>query len=253
MKNTTGYSLNAFLDFDRPVEIFRNLLVGSEGTLAFIAEAVLNTVPDLPGEVHGPAALPDIHAACAAIVPLRDAGAKALELMDRASLRSVEDQPGIPPSIRTCRRTPPASWWSSRRRTRSERPTLEKAAREAVGGLQLLEPARFTHDRGGAGAPVEDPPGDVPVGRRGAEARHHGDHRGRRLPDRAPGRRHGRADPHGLLRPRLRGGDHLRPRQGREPAPRRSPSRTTPRRTWIGTPDSWTTWSSWWCGSTTGR
>jgi D-lactate dehydrogenase len=36
-KNTTGYSLNAFLDFERPVEIFRNLLVGSEGTLAFIA------------------------------------------------------------------------------------------------------------------------------------------------------------------------------------------------------------------------
>src|SRR5512135_977233 len=37
MKNTTGYSLNAFIDFDRPVDIFRNLLVGSEGTLAFIA------------------------------------------------------------------------------------------------------------------------------------------------------------------------------------------------------------------------
>ena len=48
MKNTTGYSLNAFIDFDRPVDIFRNLLVGSEGTLAFIAEAVLNSVPDLP-------------------------------------------------------------------------------------------------------------------------------------------------------------------------------------------------------------
>ena len=45
MKNTTGYSLNAFLDFERPVDIFRNLLVGSEGTLAFIAEAVLRPCP----------------------------------------------------------------------------------------------------------------------------------------------------------------------------------------------------------------
>ena len=53
MKNTTGYSLNAFLDFARPVDIFRNLLVGSEGTLAFIAEAVLRTVPDLPVKVTG--------------------------------------------------------------------------------------------------------------------------------------------------------------------------------------------------------
>jgi D-lactate dehydrogenase len=32
------------LDFDRPVDILRHLLVGSEGTLAFIAEAVLRTV-----------------------------------------------------------------------------------------------------------------------------------------------------------------------------------------------------------------
>jgi D-lactate dehydrogenase len=48
MKNTNGYALNAFIDFERPVDIFSHLLIGSEGTLAFIAEAVLNTVPDLP-------------------------------------------------------------------------------------------------------------------------------------------------------------------------------------------------------------
>ena len=100
MKNTTGYSLNAFIDFEKPVEIMRNLLIGSEGTLAFIAEAVLNTVPDLPVKYTGLLLFPTVHAACAAIVPLRDAGAKALELMDRASLRSVETQPGIPPSIK---------------------------------------------------------------------------------------------------------------------------------------------------------
>ncbi len=43
---------------------------------------------------------PDLHAACAAIAPLRNAGAAALELMDRASLRSVEDKPGIPSEIK---------------------------------------------------------------------------------------------------------------------------------------------------------
>ena len=101
MKNTTGYSLNAFLDFDKPVEIFRNLLVGAEGTLAFIAEAVLSTVPDLPVKYTGLLLFPTMHAACAAIVPLRDSGAKALELLDRASLRSVETQPGVPASIRS--------------------------------------------------------------------------------------------------------------------------------------------------------
>ena len=100
-KNTTGYSLNALLDFDRPVDIFRNLLVGSEGTLAFVAEVVLNTVPDLPPKATGLLLFPDLHAACAAIVPLKDAGAKALEVMDRAALRSVERLAGVPEVLAT--------------------------------------------------------------------------------------------------------------------------------------------------------
>ena len=146
MKNTTGYSLNAFLDFDRPVEILAHLLVGSEGTLAFIAEAVLNTVPDLPVKCTGLLLFPDLHAACAAIVPLRDAGAKALELMDRASLRSVEDEPGIPPSIKTLPGGATALLAEFQCLEEAERPSLEAQAREAVAGLRLLEPARFTHD-----------------------------------------------------------------------------------------------------------
>ena len=39
IKNTMGYRLCAFLDADEPLEIFRRLLIGSEGTLGFIAEA----------------------------------------------------------------------------------------------------------------------------------------------------------------------------------------------------------------------
>src|SRR4029077_7845613 len=47
-KNTVGYCMNAFIDFEHPLDILTHLVVGGEGTLAFIAEAVLNTVPDLP-------------------------------------------------------------------------------------------------------------------------------------------------------------------------------------------------------------
>ncbi len=148
MKNTTGYSLNAFLDFEKPVEIMRNLLIGSEGTLAFIAEAVLNTVPDLPVKYTGLLLFPTVHAACAAITPLRDAGAKALELMDRASLRSVETQPGIPPSIKALPGEAAGLLAEFQDADEQQGLTLEIQAREAVGGLQLLEPARFTHDSG---------------------------------------------------------------------------------------------------------
>ena len=146
MKNTTGYSLNAFLDFERPVEILAHLLIGSEGTLAFIAEAVLNTVPDLPVKYTGLLLFPDLHAACAAIVPLRDAGAAALELMDRASLRSVEDQPGIPPSIKALPGGAAGLLAEFQCEREAERAALEVRAGEGAAGLRLLEPARFTHD-----------------------------------------------------------------------------------------------------------
>ncbi len=145
-KNTTGYSLNAFMDFDRPVDIFRNLLVGSEGTLAFIAEAVLNTVPDLPVKVTGFLLFPDLHAACAAIIPLRDAGAAALELLDRASLRSVENQPGVPASFKTLADGAAALLVEFHGREESVRADLERQAMATAAGLQLLEPAHFTHD-----------------------------------------------------------------------------------------------------------
>jgi D-lactate dehydrogenase len=146
MKNTTGYSLNAFLDFERPVEILRNLLVGSEGTLAFIAEAVLSTVPDLPVKYTGLLLFPTMHAACAAIVPLRDSGAAALELLDRAALRSVESQPGVPASIRTVPEGTAALLVEYQEAEEAERKGLESVAAAAVSPLALLEPARFTHD-----------------------------------------------------------------------------------------------------------
>jgi len=146
MKNTTGYSLNAFMDYDRPVDIFRNLLVGSEGTLAFIAEAVLRTVPDLPVKVTGFLLFPSIHAACAAIAPLRDAGAAALEMLDRASLRSVQDQPGIPPGIKDLPEGAAALLVEFQGTDESMRQDLERRALASSAALDLLEPASFTHD-----------------------------------------------------------------------------------------------------------
>ena len=144
-KNTTGYSLNAFLDFDRAVDIFQHVLIGSEGTLAFIAEAVMNTVPDLPVKYTGLLLFPDLYAAAASIVPLRQAGAKALEIMDRASLRSVENKAGVPASLRSLPEGAAGLLAEFQSADEAERAELEKLAAEATGGLKLFEPARFTH------------------------------------------------------------------------------------------------------------
>lgn len=105
-KNTVGYSLNAFADHEHPLDILAKLLIGAEGTLAFIAEAVLQTVPDYEFKATSLLYFPDIYSACQAIVPLRNAGAEAVELMDRASLRSVELFSGMPAVVKTL---PPAA------------------------------------------------------------------------------------------------------------------------------------------------
>jgi D-lactate dehydrogenase len=96
MKNTNGYLLNAFLDFDTPLDILTHIMIGSEGTLGFIAEAVLHTLPDYSRRYTGQLYFKNIQDAASAIAPLKDSGVRAAEIMDRASLRSVQDHPGVP-------------------------------------------------------------------------------------------------------------------------------------------------------------
>jgi D-lactate dehydrogenase len=99
-KNTTGYGLNAFLDYEHPLDILAHLLIGAEGTLGFIAEAVLQTVPDLPHKITGMLYFENPEIACASIPDLKNLGAEAVEFMDRASLRSVENMKGVPDFVK---------------------------------------------------------------------------------------------------------------------------------------------------------
>ena len=100
-KNTVGYSLNAFIDYEHPLDIFAHLLIGAEGTLAFVASASLQTIPQLAHKSTGLLYFADLHAACSTIPSLVEAGAEAVELMDRASLRAVENIPGMPALLKT--------------------------------------------------------------------------------------------------------------------------------------------------------
>jgi D-lactate dehydrogenase len=100
MKNTTGYSLNALIDFDDPLDIIQHLMIGSEGTLGFIAEITYTTVPEHPHKASSLMVFPDIATACSAVVVLKRTPVDAVELMDRASLLSVEEKEGMPPFLR---------------------------------------------------------------------------------------------------------------------------------------------------------
>ncbi|MDH4580509.1 FAD-binding oxidoreductase [Pseudomonas sp. BN415] len=96
LKNTTGLSLNALVDFDEPLDILSHLLVGSEGTLGFISAVTYDTVPDHPHKASALIVFPDVESCCNAVTLLKSQPVSAVELLDRRSLRSVENKPGMP-------------------------------------------------------------------------------------------------------------------------------------------------------------
>ena len=99
LKNTVGYCLNAFLDESDPIQIIKRLFIGSEGTLGFIAKAELHTVPTLPFASTAMLFFESIDIACKAIPHLASTHPAAMEIMDRAALRSIETQAGAPDII----------------------------------------------------------------------------------------------------------------------------------------------------------
>ncbi|WP_269224278.1 FAD-binding and (Fe-S)-binding domain-containing protein [Flavobacterium sp. IMCC34518] len=101
IKNTTGYSINALVDYQEPIEIIKHLMVGSEGTLAFISNVTFKTVID---EKHKSCSLlifNTIQDACNATILLKSAPVAAVELLDRESIRSVENDDDAPEYFKT--------------------------------------------------------------------------------------------------------------------------------------------------------
>ncbi|MNF32536.1 putative FAD-linked oxidoreductase [compost metagenome] len=101
LKNTTGLSLNALIDFDQPLDILSHLMVGSEGTLGFISAVTYDTVPDHPHKASALLVFPDVESCCRAVTLLKRQPVSAVELLDRRSLRSVENKPGMPEWVKS--------------------------------------------------------------------------------------------------------------------------------------------------------
>lgn len=143
-KNTVGYAVNSFIDYTEPLDILAHLLIGAEGTLGFIAEAVLETIPDFPAKSTAMLFFPDIYSACRAIVPLTDSGAAAVELMDRASLRSIEHINGIPAIIKQLSETAAALLIEYQGNSQAELQTQINSFLAIAPSLSMVNEAVFT-------------------------------------------------------------------------------------------------------------
>jgi D-lactate dehydrogenase len=146
IKNTTGYRLVAFLDADEPLEIFRRLLVGSEGTLGFVSEAVLDTVPFGRRTATAFVLFGTIEDAVACVRPLVEAGASATELMMVLSMKAAQAFVQIPAEWNEAPNDAAAILVEFRSDDEVELAAREAAALEILAGRPALRPPRFTRD-----------------------------------------------------------------------------------------------------------
>jgi len=101
IKNTTGYSINALVDYQDPIDIIKHLMVGSEGTLAFISNVTFKTIIDEKNKTCSLIIFNTIQDACNATILLKSAPVAAVELLDRESIRSVENDDDAPAFFKT--------------------------------------------------------------------------------------------------------------------------------------------------------
>jgi D-lactate dehydrogenase len=147
IKNTTGYRLCAFLDEDDPVQIFRRLLIGSEGTLAFIAEAVFETVPKPSKTTVSWLHFDGIESATEPVPALVSSGAMAVELMVAPALMvAAQNIAGAPQDWLELPPTSAALLVEFGAEDDGELDRLIAGAEEILREHELIRPPDFTRD-----------------------------------------------------------------------------------------------------------
>jgi D-lactate dehydrogenase len=144
IKNTNGYSLNALVDLDDPIDILQHLMIGSEGTLGFIAEVTYRTVEDHPHKASALAFFPDIRTACEAVAILKSEPVVAVELMDRAAIHSVENQLSMPDDLKELSEDAAALLIETRAADGDTLNSQVNDIRAAIASVDTLYPVRFT-------------------------------------------------------------------------------------------------------------
>jgi D-lactate dehydrogenase len=146
MKNTTGYSLNALVEFDDPMDVLAHLMIGSEGTLGFISEITYRTVADHPHKASALILFDNLETACRAVSVLKSAPVDAVELADRAALRSVQDKPGLPPSLAAVGPDGAALLVETRAADAATLQAQVTTIEAALAAIPTFEPLRFSTD-----------------------------------------------------------------------------------------------------------
>lgn len=146
IKNTSGYGLNSFIDFEDPIDIVLHLMVGSEGTLGLITEASFSTLPIISYRASSLIYFSNLREACDAVPALKEAEVSAIELIDREALRSVQNKKGIPAFIKKFDSEVTALLIDLEATTEVKLDSLIKKAKNAIENFNLERDFEITRD-----------------------------------------------------------------------------------------------------------
>lgn len=147
IKNTMGYGLNSFVDHDSAADILAHLVIGSEGTLAFVAEATFRTIPVKAHAATGLLVFDSLRDAVQSLPELVAAGLATIELLDATSLRVSQRDKDADETLRGMAVKDQAALLVEYQESSPE--TLEQRigeSRELLSDLPLQTPARLTGD-----------------------------------------------------------------------------------------------------------
>lgn len=92
IKNVTGLTILPFVEYTDPFDIIAHLIVGSEGTLAFLSNVTMRTGKDYPYSASALLLFPTTREACEAVTRMKHTNAlSAAEYFDRKAMQTVEE------------------------------------------------------------------------------------------------------------------------------------------------------------------
>ena len=144
IKNVTGLTILPFVEYKDPFDIIAHLMVGSEGTLAFLSSITMTTGEIQPYSASALLLFPTTKLACEAITEMKQTGLlSAAEFFDRKAMRTVEkDFPelqGLPADAG-------AALIRTDALTEAELEEKNLTLQKLLKYYQLCQPASFTSD-----------------------------------------------------------------------------------------------------------
>lgn len=147
IKNTCGYSMNSFVDFEDPVDILTHLMIGSEGTLGFVSNAALTTFDTFSHRATALVFFPDLGTGAKAVTRWQKSkAASAAELFDGPTLKALAGLPSSPAIVKNLDASACAILIETRTTNDGQRQENIGLLQRAIEDIETLGPYEFFTD-----------------------------------------------------------------------------------------------------------